>query len=698
MKNNILQKIILCSIPFYAQCRPNAKSDTPRHRLHKSNRLIICLILLLFATSSQSQQRRTNLPTLYLTTENAASISDKETWVPGTVTVFSADASENLNMAMEIRGRGNSTWGMAKKPYRIKLDKKTHLLNLPAEEKNWVLLANYADKTLIRNAVAFKISEMLGLEFTPSARFVDVVLNGQYAGNYMITDQVEVADFRVPVQKLKPADIALPALSGGYLLEIDGFAEQEAVWFFTDKALKVTVKYPKDDEIQTQQLNYIQNFTQNFETVLFSDDFNDPDAGYRSLVDTASLINWYIACELTGNPDSFWSTYLYKYRDIDRFYFGPLWDFDIAFNNDNRLGDALYSLMRERAHDPKTWIQRIWLDNWFKSAVNRRWIELINDGRLLEQLLDYIDETAALIDESQQQNFDRWKILNTGVYLEQYLFPGYEEGIEYLKFYLTDRVNFLTGSFAQFQPEEPSLPFVAENFYYRIMNKGTNNVIDVAGKSLDPTANLCMWAPIPNDYSQMWEIKPLGNGRFQIINRNSKLAITGNGREHNLIQTVSNPENEAQQWKITAVFTGNIYGLENVASAYSANNSGGGMDNGTPVIEWDNNIFSREKINQHWYIQKVERIDPPTSNPRITNNAPLRIYPNPAKDCLHIEWGTNVFDLPVAIFSIDGKCVYNTNIKDHSGLSTIQIKDSPIRPGTYIVRIGTHSEKLVITH
>lgn len=647
--------------------------------------LIICLILLSVTTNIRSQNQLTNLPTFYLTTENATPVQHKETWIDGNITVVSSDASENLTMAMKIRGRGNSTWNMPKKPYRIKLDKKTHLLNLPAKEKDWVLLANYADKALIRNAVAFKISEILGLEFTPSARFVDVVLNGQQLGNYMLTDQVEVGELRVPVEE-----------EGGYLIEIDGFATGEAVWFTTSRGLKVTVKYPKDDEIQTPQLDYIKKFTQDFETVLFSNNFSDPETGYQNWVDTASLINWYIACELTGNSDAFWSTYIYKYRNIDRFYFGPLWDFDIAFNNDNRLGDALRSLMREKAHNPKNWIQRIWSDNWFKVAVNRRWTELLND-QLLQQLLDYVDETTALINASQQQNFNRWKILNTRVYLEQFLFPTYIQGTDYLKLYLTERVNFLTTSFAESKPEEPSQPFVADNFYYRIMNKGTNNVIDMNNESAQPAADLWMWSPAENSHSQQWEIKTLDNRRFQIINRQSGLAITGNGRGKNLIQTAPDVNDEAQQWNITAVFTGDIYGLENVKSHYSANNSGGSFNNGTPVIEWDNAIFSQEKINQHWYMQKVEQIDNPTLIDSRTGNYSIRIYPNPAKEYLIIRYDTNACDLPVEIFSVDGKQIYRANIgKERSGIFEVSIRKANIRPGIYIIRIGDYSGKLIV--
>jgi hypothetical protein len=643
-------------------------------------------------------QQLTNLPTFYINTENKRSITDKINWIPGNITVESSDDTEILDMATEIRGRGNSTWNMQKKPYRIKLDKKTNLLHLPAREKDWVLLANYADKTLMRNAVAFKISELIGLEFSPSVRFVDLVLNGEYLGNYLLTDQIEVADFRVPVSKQDTLDTTLPAISGGYLLEVDGFADGEPVWFTTNKALKITVKYPKDDEINTQQLNYIKKFTQDFENVLFSDNWKNPDTGYRQWVDTTSLINWYIGCELTGNSDSFWSIYIYKKKDMDKFFFSPMWDYDIAFNNDNRLGDATLKLMRENAHNPKTWIQRLWMDDWFKSAVNRRWIELINEQNLLEQVLEYIDDTSVLINASQQKNFTKWQILNRRVYLEQFLFSTYQQGVDYLKTYLTKRVNFLTGSFASFKPEEPSTPFVAENFYYRIQNKGTNNAIDVSDESVNPQAQLLMWTPKEEDYGQQWQIKEIRDKIYQIINRNSGLAMTGNGRVQNLIQQSVDANNTAQQWKITAVFTGNIYGLENVKSGYSANNSGGGFDNGTPVIEYDNNIWLAEKVNQHWYIQKVEAINGSVDIRPVTDKPAFRIYPNPAREQVFIE-SDIISDLPVTIYDITGKCVYSATIeKNGTGDFEIPVRKLSIRPGIYIVKSGHYSGKLVIAN
>lgn len=432
----------------------NRKADLRMKRM-----FCIVMTMMSFVHFAAARDQLTDIPTVYIDTENHAPINGKEDYVKGTVTVMSSDENECVTeLAMGIRGRGNSTWNMPKKPYRIKFDSKTNFLGLKAKAKNWVLLANYADKTLLRNAMAFEISKFMGFEFTPSIKFVDVVLNDKYLGNYMVSDQVEVNKNRVPVEEQEPTDVTEPEITGGYLLEIDGFADGEPVWFKTPRDMKVTIKYPKDDEINQQQRQYISDYICDFEERLFSDNYADPETGYHALVDEKSLIDWYIACELTGNSDSFWSTYIYKKRNDGHICFGPLWDFDIAFNNDNRLGNAVNLMMRDAAHEPKTWIHRMWKDDWFRTAVNRRWTELMKEG-LREHLLDKADEYAQLIDASQKMNFNTWKILPNQVYLEVKLFPTYGEGVEYLKWYIDARCDVLTESFAETDPALKNVEF-----------------------------------------------------------------------------------------------------------------------------------------------------------------------------------------------------------------------------------------------
>lgn len=354
---------------------------------------------------------------------------------------------------IDIRLRGNSTMWLPKQPYRIKFPEKFSPLGLNhAKEKSWVLLANDADKTLIRNAVAFKAAKIMNDDaainrFIPSTVYVDLYLDGEYKGNYQLTDQVEVATGRVNVASLKAADGNDPLkITGGYLLEIDGFGESEPLYFKTKlKNLIVTVKYPKDDDYDISQFDYIKDYFGNqAESALFSFDFTDPVNGWRKYFDEKTFIDYYIISEFTGNPDSWWSTYIFKHRNDPLLYFGPIWDFDIAFNNDKRLGDATRKLMATDAHDPKVWIQQFMKDDEFKKAVKLRWNSKKSE---LMTLAGYADQMVAKINLSQEANFKRWdihiqKLSQGGVPPE-----NYELGVKQLKDYMNARYTYLDAVF-----------------------------------------------------------------------------------------------------------------------------------------------------------------------------------------------------------------------------------------------------------
>jgi len=649
-------------------------------------------MLVMFAvitSGAVSQKQYSNIPTIYINTINNLPVSSKTVYVKALISVVSNDTTEIVeNDTIEIRGRGNSTWNFPKKPYRIKFAKKTNLLNLPAKAKSWVLLANHADKTLIRNAVAFKIGQMLDFEYVPPGKFADLVLNGQYLGNYMITDQMEVGGDRVDIDRQDTTMHTVPDITGGYLLEIDGFAAQEPVWFTTAKGVKITVKYPDEEDINIEQRQYITNFTDQFEKTLFDNNFTNPAIGYRSMIDTVSFIDWYIASELTGNPDCFWSTYIYKKRNDNRFFYGPMWDYDIAFNNDNRLGDALNKRMLTYAFQNKTWIERQYKDNWFKEKVNKRWIELKGRG-LLPVIQQYVDSLTTAIDQSQKLNFQKWPVLNRRVYNEQFLFNTYGEGVDFLKRYLNDRADFLSTSFAKDEDDIPGNDFKAEDFYYMILNKQTKNAIDITGQSTDVNAKLMLWDPIEGRLSQNWIIKPLSGNRYQIINRLSGLAATSGGRAKNLLQVIPDTTQTSQMWKIIPENAGTAFRIDNVSSGYTADCSGGSYTNGTAVIEYD--IKTSGSDNQYWYIQKVEKIIAGINPDKA--NLTLDIYPNPVKDMLYIKTDQQIVDkITIEVVSLYGQTLYRTNLNAQG----TAINMSGFSKGLYLIKIKSEGEREVV--
>ncbi|MDD4821467.1 MAG: CotH kinase family protein [Bacteroidales bacterium] len=570
--------------------------------------------------SSSAYNHYTDLPTIHINTNNSAPINSKINYVTGTITIVSPVETEVMtDIPMQIRGRGNSTWGLPKKPYKIKLDNKASLLSMKANAKDWVLLANYGDKSLIRNALAFEIGKYLGMSFTPSVRFVDLAINGDYVGNYMVTDQIEIDKQRVAIKKQDSSDVDLPNITGGYLLEIDGFATGEAVWFQTSRGLQVTIKSPDEEQINANQKAYISDYIRQFEDVVFSSNYKNPETGYRAWVDTTSLINWYIACELTGNPDCFWSTYIYKQRNDPKIYWGPLWDYDIAFDNDNRFTNASTSLMRNVAFYPpcKNLVQRFWSDPWFVRAVNRRWNELLQSG-LSSHLDNYITQRYRELYASQELNYERWPVLESRIFREIRLFSTYDGYINDLSSYVTNRISFLTNDFAAAkaalkEDEEPEVPevhknpqFKAENYYYSITNIKSGLALDIIDQTPAEGAYLNLWTADDARSSQLWQFTPVSGGYYSIREKENGLAVKcGTSSGESLSLATPDTTDSQQLWKLDTCAIANAFGLINKATNYSLNNSGGGVIDGTKAIGYTYRMSSQ---NQQWILTKKEAI------------------------------------------------------------------------------------------
>lgn len=377
----------------------------------------------------------TGLPIFHLTT--VAPVVSKDDYVKGSLTINanSQFEQEESTFSLEIKGRGNSTWGLPKKPYRLKLDSKTKILGLTAA-KNWVLLANYSDKTLMRTSFAFELGQNIGADFTPDGIPVEVVLNGEHLGSYLLTEQVEVNKGRVDITELKTGDIATDKISGGYLLEFDERLDED-FWFKTTKKLPFTVKSPKD--INPTQLNYIRTYIQDTENAIFASNFADPENGYAKYINVNSFINWYLVQELVKNQDARNYSSIFYHKDRDgKLGMGPLWDFDLAIGNVN------YS----EAIGPRgwwvrngAWFNRLFQDPAFKQKVRNRWNEI--KPKQITEALKNIDKRAAYLELSQRQNFKKWDILNELVWPNPQILGTYDAEVNQIKAWLTTRIEWL---------------------------------------------------------------------------------------------------------------------------------------------------------------------------------------------------------------------------------------------------------------
>ena len=264
----------------------------------------------------------TGLPIVNITTDGGVAIDSKDNYVTGTVSIDGGrEFSDFPEAIMEIRGRGNSTWMHAKKPFQMKFDSKLEFLDMPKDRK-WIFLAEYSDKTILRNRIAFEMGYISNLDWTPASVFAEVFINDQYNGTYNITQKVEETNRRVAIGDT------------GYLLEIDhpSRLDAEDVFFYSDHFL-LNIKEPnlvQGDAAYT----YIDQLINQFENVLFGDNFTDPVIGYAAYIDLDSFIDWYLISEITKNVDSvnFSSIYM-NVIPGEKIKMGPLWDFDLAFGN-----------------------------------------------------------------------------------------------------------------------------------------------------------------------------------------------------------------------------------------------------------------------------------------------------------------------------------------------------------------------------
>ena len=626
------------------------------------------------ACFAQEHVRLTNLPHIYINTFSGKGITSKEVYVYARM--WYVDEEDNVTMydSLEIRGRGNSTWNLSKKPYKLKFHEKEKFLGKGyAKAKQWTLLANAGDKTLIRNAITSEMGQFLGLKFNPAAKFCDLTLNGVFMGNYQISDQVEVRAHRVNIIEQDYPLNEESDITGGYLLEVDGFKDGNC---FTTSRCQVPIRihYPDDEEIADNQNQYIRQYMRDFETILFSDDFADATKGYRAWVDSTSLVNWFIATEVCANIDGYFSTYFYKNQQDSLLYWGPLWDYDIAYDNDYRIAGNTRKLMTDVGYgQTKVWLNRMWQDPWFCRLVFQRYQQVVDEG-LETYMMQKIDSLSNLLQRSQEINYQKWGI-SKRMYHENVLYSSYDQYVQDLKDFITLHMDYLLQEFASRKPVEPTPPFRPANYYYQISNANNGNVFDIKPNNdepysedrlPEPQTNVCGWQQLADRPAQEWQITPvsslpLGGGQegaslFFIQNRMAGLALndptpdpstatTNAGTQLNV--ALPDSTDERQLWILTPQGTDGYYNLTNLHTQHTANLSGGGSSNGTAIISYNTDERNSTSKNRLWRLLPTTPLPEPPVEPVDTTeiDPPIEPVDTLETDTVEVIDGINLPDL-----------------------------------------------------
>lgn len=382
-----------------------------------------------YSVSFNCPQINTELPVLRLQPETG--IVSRDTYVKTKLDIYRSGSDKGVwtsdDEPVEVRGRGNSTWGLPKKPYRIKFPVKFSPVGLDhAKAKSWVILAHDMDKSLLRNHLALEISRILfnasenyhnegAVMFTPCSQFVNVYMNDDYHGVYQMSDQMEVAKGRIDIDRLKAVDGSdASKITGGYLVETNiHHDEGYPVSFNSSRGIYMDHKYPKDDDCDIAQYRYMEDFIYKAESILYSYDFKDPQYGWRKWFDEKTLADYIIVKELAGDMDGYTGTYFYKRRGIDKIFFGPVWDVDKGWNNDKREphGNTLSQLMIYGGfymppYINPDWFHRFWQDEEFRKFVGTRWAQ--KREALVSKVLSELDSMPKSMSKAIRANFSVW--------------------------------------------------------------------------------------------------------------------------------------------------------------------------------------------------------------------------------------------------------------------------------------------------
>jgi spore coat protein CotH len=379
----------------------------------------------------------TGLPLMFITTDGYKEVTSKEVYLSATMNlredVKTRAAGDVIESRVNIKGRGNSSWKFPKKPFRLKFDEKISLLDMH-KDKSWVLLANYNDKSMLRNSLAFYMSSISNLDYTPESHFVELIFNNKHWGTYLLCEKVKISNHRVAVG------------DDGFLLEIDSRAPSEAdSRYFVVSHLENVVNI-KDPEVAygDANYNYAKDFVMKADNALFSNNFTDPKTGWQAYMDMDSFVDWYLIHEIGKNLDSNFDTSCYMHLARGgKLMMGPVWDMDVAFGNMSQTNQSCYKPTGFHIKSTQ-WYTRLFRDPAFVKRVKERFNYFY---RHQNDILANVNADAQYLKYSAQENNEVWHLFNVKTWPNYNIWGSYQNEVQELKTWFTTRMEWLKSEF-----------------------------------------------------------------------------------------------------------------------------------------------------------------------------------------------------------------------------------------------------------
>ena len=415
---------------------------------------------------------KTPLKTIKINTDAGREIVDE----PKISAFFQIFQGENLieehNIGIEIRG--SSSQYFPKKSYGFETwdesgeDLDVSLAGYP-EEEDWILYGPFSDKSLIRNVLIYRLSNLVG-RYATKTSFYNLQINGVFLGLYVLMEKIKRDKNRVNISKNRSDDI-----SGGYIIKIDkitgdGDTLNEKIAFMSEytkdgikginKNVHFLYEYPKNRDISDEQKNYIQGYMRDFEDAIASENFTSESDGYKKYIDVDSFIDFFILNEITRNVDAYRiSTFMHK--DInEKLKMGPIWDFNIAFGNADYCEGGLTTGWAYKFNEAcpadgmlvPFWWDRLMQDPNFTQALKERWTSLRLNELSNSSIMGIVDELVGELEDSDAitQNFGKWLILGTYIWPNNFVGNRHSEEITYLKEWIEGRLSWMDQEISKF--------------------------------------------------------------------------------------------------------------------------------------------------------------------------------------------------------------------------------------------------------
>ena len=367
------------------------------------------------------------------------------------------DPFNDFDGSITIERRGNSSQWQGKTPYRFETvddqgeNSNVELLGMPAEN-DWVLYAPWQDKTMIRNVLTYQLSNEMG-RYASRSRHVELYLNDEYRGIYVLMEKIKRDGNRVDISKLNPGEITGDDVTGGYILKFDWFYTGDNIGGFESEfdEMIYNYHYPKPSDIVPEQEAYIEEYINEFETIMMGTDYTNDSTGYPSMMNVESFVDFILLQELAKNVDAYrLSTYIYKDKESvdNRLTAGPVWDFNHGFGNCDygetwEVDNWLLEYNPEGGDQVAFWWELLWEDLAFQHKAAVRYTELRQTIFSEEHIYSIIDSIADYLGPAVDRNFARWPLLGNYIWPNYYVFDTYEEEIDYLKSWTAQRLAWM---------------------------------------------------------------------------------------------------------------------------------------------------------------------------------------------------------------------------------------------------------------